>query len=448
MNAPSPKSGGAKFPPNFSRLRELGDNKPRLRFGYLSPLPAAGSIRLVLPFRRSWLLIGIVGIFLAIFAAPLVGIIRQANPRGDNLFSLVATLFQLFWGLGWSVGVGVIALIFLALLLGREVVVIRADALLIRLELFGFGVGGEYAAQGIRNLRPAQPDAANGTSWRGAHLAFDYYGVPVGFGSDLDGPRSSEILQLVRNNLQLPLGEAAVSGEARPAAPAVAEDVAAGWDSREPAVPAGTPPGITATTGWKDNLGSPSTLALLLANLVPLAGVYLLGWDIGEIMLLYWAESGIIGFFNLLKMAVVGRWATLFLGPFFVGHYGAFMAAHLLFIYTFFVQGLPGKGDIVVAEVVAKFTALWPALLALAVSHGISFLVNFLGRREFAGTTVQKQMAEPYSRIIIMHLTIIFGGFVVMGLGSSLPALLLLMVAKIGVDLRAHGRQRSLLAHD
>lgn len=185
-----------------------------------------------------------------------------------------------------------------------------------------------------------------------------------------------------------------------------------------------------------------STVALLIANLVPLAGVWLLGWDIGEIMLLYWAESGIIGLFNLLKMAVVGRWATLFYGPFFVGHYGAFMAAHLLFIYTFFVHGVQAKGDIAVSEVVARFSALWPALLALAVSHGISFLINFIGKREFAETTVQKQMAEPYSRIMIMHLTIIFGGFVVMGLGSSLPALLLLMVAKIGVDLRAHARQR------
>ncbi|HSH12281.1 MAG TPA: DUF6498-containing protein, partial [Desulfurivibrionaceae bacterium] len=155
-----------------------------------------------------------------------------------------------------------------------------------------------------------------------------------------------------------------------------------------------------------------------------------------------WAESGIIGFFNLLKLAVVGRLATLFLGPFFVGHYGAFMAAHLLFVYTFFVQGGTNHGDLALAEVVARFFVLWPALLALAISHGISFVGNFLGRREYAATNVQKQMAEPYTRIIIMHLTIIFGGFVVMGLGSSLPALLLLVAAKIATDLRAHARQR------
>lgn len=439
-----PLKTAAKSPSTLSRLRALGEQKPRLRFGYLPPRQATGSLRLVLPFRRSWLLIFIVGVILAIFAVPLFGIFKQAGPPGDDLFALLFTLFQIFWALGWSVGVGMIALVFLTLLLGREVVVARPDSLLIRLEILGFGVGGEYAARGISNFRTAQPDAAKGTSWRGEHLAFDYYGVPVGFGSDLVGPRGAAILNLINSQVRLPLVDATAPSESWPFGVASEEGRRAAEDTLGRAIPAAAPPGVTATkTGWPAVLGSPSTMALIVANLVPLAGVWLLGWDIGEIMLLYWAESGIIGFFNLLKMAVVGGWATLFFGPFFVGHYGAFMAGHLLFIYIFFVQGLPVKGgDIAVSEVTDRFLALWPALLALAVSHGISFRSNFIGKREFADTTIQKQMAEPYSRIIIMHLTIIFGGFVVMGLGSSLPALLLLMGAKIGADLRAHARQR------
>lgn len=424
-------------------MRALGEKKPRLRFGFFSPLQAAGSLRLVLPFRRNWLLIVIVGVFLAVFSVPLFSVLKQMGPQGGDLFSLVFTLFHLFWALGWSVGVGMIALVFLALLMGREVIVVRPDSVLLRLELLGFGVGGEYEARGISNFRPAQPDAANGTGWRGEHLAFDYYGVPVGFGSDLGGPRGSEILHLVRSRLILPSSVAPTPGESTPAAAIPIEESRSPWDSFERAIPAAAPPGLTVlAAGLEAELSPLSTVALIIANLVPLAGVWLLGWEIGEIMLLYWAESGIVGFFNLLKMAVVGRWATLFYGPFFVGHYGAFMAAHLLFIYTFFVKGVQGGGDIALSEVATRFGALWLALLALVVSHGISFLINFIGKREFAETTIQKQMAAPYSRIMIMHLTIIFGGFVIMGLGSSLPALLLLMVAKIGVDLRSHGRGR------
>lgn len=71
---------------------------------------------------------------------------------------------------------------------------------------------------------------------------------------------------------------------------------------------------------------------------MPLARVLLLGWDIGAIMLLSWAKSAIVGVFNLLKLAVIGRWTVLFYGPFFVGHYGAFMAVHLLWVYTLFLR--------------------------------------------------------------------------------------------------------------
>lgn len=50
-------------------------------------------------------------------------------------------------------------------------------------------------------------------------------------------------------------------------------------------------------------------------------------------------------------------------------------------------------------------------------------------------------MGEPYKRIIVMHLTIIFGGFLSMMFGSALPALLLLIFLKVGTDLRGHLRE-------
>ena len=85
---------------------------------------------------------------------------------------------------------------------------------------------------------------------------------------------------------------------------------------------------------------------------------------------------------------------------------------------------------------------LWPALLALFVSHGISFALNFLGRREYQHMTVQKLMAAPYGRIVMMQFTLIFGGWVVMLLNNPLPALVLLIVLKVAADLRAHYGER------
>jgi hypothetical protein len=114
-----------------------------------------------------------------------------------------------------------------------------------------------------------------------------------------------------------------------------------------------------------------------------------------------------------------------------------------MFIYGFFNAGLESNADISTAEVLADLIRLAPALAAFFISHGISYYVNFLGRREYEGKEIGAQMGEPYKRIVIMHLTIIFGGFLVMVFGSVLPALLLLIVLKLGADLRAHIAQHN-----
>jgi hypothetical protein len=183
-------------------------------------------------------------------------------------------------------------------------------------------------------------------------------------------------------------------------------------------------------------LGSASSVALIVANLIPLGGVVFLSWTVGDVLLLFWAESAVIGIFNLARMWVIGRWKVLFFGPFFLGHYGGFMVVHLLFIYGLMIPG--GDASVSVSRVLDDFLTLYPALIALFISHGVSFYLNFLGRKEYETTSLQEQMSEPYKRIIVMHLTIIFGGFLVMLLDNKLPALVLMIALKIGVDLKAH----------
>jgi hypothetical protein len=196
--------------------------------------------------------------------------------------------------------------------------------------------------------------------------------------------------------------------------------------------------------GW----GSTSVVALLLANLVPLVGVLGFGWDLGAIMLLFWAESGVIGFYAILRLCYVAGWSALFLGPFFVVHFGGFMVGHLIFIYTLFIQGVNAEGTIAAGAdagftqtLTDVFVPIFPALLALFLSHGVSFVTNFLRRREYAGRDPADQMKEPYRRIVVMHITIIFGGWFILALGAPAWALVLLVGLKTGVDLAAHRRE-------
>ena len=46
----------------------------------------------------------------------------------------------------------------------------------------------------------------------------------------------------------------------------------------------------------------PSAYALILANLMPVAGVVLFDWNVVTILILYWAESVVIGIVNVLRL--------------------------------------------------------------------------------------------------------------------------------------------------
>ena len=194
-----------------------------------------------------------------------------------------------------------------------------------------------------------------------------------------------------------------------------------------------------------DQLTSASTLALIIANMVPIAGTVFLGWNLSDVMVLYWAESAVIGFFTICKIVVIGRWMALLAGPFFLGHFGGFMAIHFLFIYTFFVKGPESMGasDGDLSDVAKLFVILWPALAALFASHAYSFFANFLGRGEYRKRTVKDQMSEPYGRIIFMQLVLIFGGGISMILGQIEPVLIAVIGLKIYFDVRAHIKEHA-----
>ena len=79
----------------------------------------------------------------------------------------------------------------------------------------------------------------------------------------------------------------------------------------------------------------------------------------------------------------------------------------------------------------------WPAL-GLAVSHGISFIRNYLIGGEYLAQSIGKLMSRPYKRIVLMHVAIIAGGVPIMMLGSPVPLLCILIVLKIVMDVWLH----------
>ena len=45
-----------------------------------------------------------------------------------------------------------------------------------------------------------------------------------------------------------------------------------------------------------------AVVALIVANAIPLFGALFLGWNVWLILIVYWLENGIVGFFNVLKI--------------------------------------------------------------------------------------------------------------------------------------------------
>jgi predicted membrane channel-forming protein YqfA (hemolysin III family) len=102
-----------------------------------------------------------------------------------------------------------------------------------------------------------------------------------------------------------------------------------------------TPPEKRRKVGWLEAwrggyLRYPFVIVLIAANLVPLAGVLFWGWDLFVLMTAYWMETGVIGIWTIVQMAMLARWGALFYVPFFVVHFGMFMIGHLLFLVTMF----------------------------------------------------------------------------------------------------------------
>ncbi len=195
--------------------------------------------------------------------------------------------------------------------------------------------------------------------------------------------------------------------------------------------------------------------ALVVANLIPLAGVLFLGWNVWMILVVYWLENGVVGVFNVLKMlkaegdvagvagsmTMNGRPVNLVakaaLVPFFVLHYGIFWAVHGVFVWTLPLFASMGTGSVDMTEGFETL-AIPFAVLALAISHGLSFWFNFIQGGEYRRVSAARQMFTPYGRLVVLHITIIIGGMAIALTGAPAAVVAILVALKTVLDVGFH----------
>ena len=205
-----------------------------------------------------------------------------------------------------------------------------------------------------------------------------------------------------------------------------------------------------------------SLALLVLVNLLPIGGVLLLSWDVAALVILYWSENLVLGFYTLLRMLIKAPGKGLGMGAFFTLHYGGFCAGHgifillLLFQHEFdptgpepwpFILVMPQMLVNTIIETLSLVPNAWVyAFGALFVSHGASFTLNFLLGPERETQTLHRLMMAPYGRIMILHVAILIGGFGAMALGEPLVVLVALVVLKTVMDYKLHVKEHQAYA--
>ena len=210
----------------------------------------------------------------------------------------------------------------------------------------------------------------------------------------------------------------------------------------------------------------PGAVVLVGVNVAVAAWTLFNRFGYAEILLLYWAETVVIGVLNIPKLIIVALFGqrldtideaaaagkrlgvVLMVLLFYVTVFA--LVWMLLFAAIVAVPPLLQHADRAAGLVVERRprgdeTMIAVAAAVLALSHAISFVVNFLMGREFRGASLARIAVQPALRtaLIIGIMALGFAAaFAVPGLSRSTTFALVVIVLKTAADLHAHLAER------
>lgn len=185
-------------------------------------------------------------------------------------------------------------------------------------------------------------------------------------------------------------------------------------------------------------------IAIIISNLVPAIGVLYFSWDLLTILFLYWFESAVIGVFNAKKMIIIDKASLKNEVSFFLIHYGLFMLVHFIFLIVFFVV-LPTQKTVDPTGILTLLKNVAFGTIFFTISHWVSFHYDFL-QSDNSSIPIHTVMFEPYPRILVMHITVIIGAFIIMTTGINKYAIIVLVGAKTLTDIYSYLRQQRRLS--
>ncbi|HEX4507824.1 MAG TPA: DUF6498-containing protein [Alphaproteobacteria bacterium] len=203
--------------------------------------------------------------------------------------------------------------------------------------------------------------------------------------------------------------------------------------------------------GWTPALVVRNLLAFA-GNMLQVYGVLYWGWDMFQILMLYWMETAVIAFWGLLRLAVLpegllgemtvngrvvaatNKLLLLMFVPFVV----ISMAAHLLILWAVFA-GTSAAGVHSAVSFVDKFivaSGAWKPLLFTWLAGAVGFYQSpkraFLARRQIPdvanqhGDGVGPAIGGTLGRIVMLQVATIIGAMLARSYGTIAPWLILI----------------------
>ena len=194
------------------------------------------------------------------------------------------------------------------------------------------------------------------------------------------------------------------------------------------------------------------SLAATGSAVVMAVGIAAFGWPTFTVLALYWLENVVIGGFTALRILAAGsrtgRYGeSLAATAFFCVHYGLFCAVHGIFVATLF-GGMRSMSSIfdplfpMIGRIAGDRVGLL-VLAAMVVAAALDAWRAMVTVDADDERAVRHIMSDPYGRIVVLHLVLLAGGFLMAALQLPSLAALLLVVFKLVHDLRLLRRRQA-----
>jgi len=202
-------------------------------------------------------------------------------------------------------------------------------------------------------------------------------------------------------------------------------------------------------------LRDPTALSIVAANLLAAAYVFFHPPYTYSLLFVYWCDCILIGLFGILKLLLI----PIGLDPEAGGHsifdFGVSLAARTLlaaifaFAYGFVLLCVTAiLGGLAGEELrIRKWTGfderaflmgLGVPVALLAGGHLVSFVWNYLKKKEYLRRTAQEQLARPFERVLFIFLALIPAAVLVSAFRLPVLLIVVFLPLKITADLVGH----------